>query len=219
VLALGTLISLAYREKRQQATLRDAPLTSTPTTTISTPAGRAFLLPSSSSTQRLLHATIFPDSEIVHHTSVRMRFMRTPIAHRCIGTTAEPSCARCKQSARSATRMTIGRHCMRRPPHDLLSWTCRFHFRSSSIAEVRRTSQNFAFVPRAVMSGLGNGSCLCSPRRVRAQSHGRRALPPVSWSMRVGGSSARRYRCRARERGVRRRPRSHHACVRRSNSK
>jgi hypothetical protein len=47
-------------------------------------------------------------------------------------TTAEPSCARCKQSARPATRMTIGRYCMRRPPHDLLSWACRFHFRSSS---------------------------------------------------------------------------------------
>jgi hypothetical protein len=36
-------------------------------------------------------------------------------------TTAEPSCAGCKQNARRATRMTIGRHCMRRPPHDLLS--------------------------------------------------------------------------------------------------
>jgi hypothetical protein len=46
-------------------------------------------------------------------------------------TTAEPSCTRCKQSARPATRMTIGRHCMRRPPHDLLSWACRFRFRSS----------------------------------------------------------------------------------------
>jgi hypothetical protein len=47
-------------------------------------------------------------------------------------TTAEPSCARCKQSARPATRMTIGRYRMRRPPHDLLSWACRFHFRFSS---------------------------------------------------------------------------------------
>jgi hypothetical protein len=46
-------------------------------------------------------------------------------------TTAKPSSARCKQSARPATRMTIGRHCMRRPPHDLLSWACRFYFRSS----------------------------------------------------------------------------------------
>jgi hypothetical protein len=107
-------------------------VTSTPTTTISTPAGRAFPLPSKSSVQSPLHATIFPDSETVHHRSVRMRFMRTPNAqplHR--STTAEPSCARCRQRARPATRMTIGLHCMRRPPHDLLSWACRFHFRSS----------------------------------------------------------------------------------------
>jgi len=46
-------------------------------------------------------------------------------------TTAEPSCVRCKQSAQPATRMTIGRQCMRRPPPDLLGWACRFHFRSS----------------------------------------------------------------------------------------
>jgi hypothetical protein len=45
--------------------------------------------------------------------------------------TTEPSCARCKQSARQATRMTIGPHCMRRQPHDLLGLACRFHFRSS----------------------------------------------------------------------------------------
>ena len=85
VLALGTLISLGYREKRQQADSSDASLTSTPTTTISTPAGRAFLLPSRSSVQSLLHATIFPSSETVHHTSVRMRCMRTPIDHCGIG--------------------------------------------------------------------------------------------------------------------------------------
>ena len=46
-------------------------------------------------------------------------------------TTAEPTYARCKQSARPAKRMTIGRHCMRRPAYNLLSWACRFHFRSS----------------------------------------------------------------------------------------
>jgi hypothetical protein len=85
VLALGILISLAYREKRQQADLSDASLTSTPITTIGTPAGHAFLLPSKSSVQRLLCATIFPSSETVHHTSVRMRFMRTPIGHCGIG--------------------------------------------------------------------------------------------------------------------------------------
>jgi hypothetical protein len=65
--------------------LTRCPLTSTATTTISTPAGRAFPLPSKSSVQSLLHATIFPDSKTELRTSVRMRFMRTPIAHCCIG--------------------------------------------------------------------------------------------------------------------------------------
>ena len=37
-------------------------------------------------------------------------------------TAAEPSCARCKQCARPAMRMTIGRHRKRRPRHDLLIW-------------------------------------------------------------------------------------------------
>jgi DNA-binding transcriptional LysR family regulator len=42
---------------------------------------------------------------------------RSPL---CRSRAAEPSCARCKTCARSAMRMTIGRHCKRRPPHDLL---------------------------------------------------------------------------------------------------
>ena len=46
VLALGRLISFGFRKKRHQADSRDAPLTSTPTTTISATGGRAFLLPS-----------------------------------------------------------------------------------------------------------------------------------------------------------------------------
>jgi len=33
--------------------------------------------------------------------------------------------------ARPSTRMTIGRHYVRRPPHDLLIFRCRFHFRLS----------------------------------------------------------------------------------------
>jgi hypothetical protein len=84
-MAQDMLIDLAFRKKRRQADSCDAPLTSTPTTTISTPAGRAFPLPSKSSVQCLLHAAIFPDSETVHHTSVRMRFMLTPVARHCIG--------------------------------------------------------------------------------------------------------------------------------------
>ena len=59
-------------------------VTSTPTATISPPAGCAFPLPSKSSVQLLPCATIFTDSETVHHASVSMRFMRTPNAHRCI---------------------------------------------------------------------------------------------------------------------------------------
>jgi hypothetical protein len=46
-------------------------------------------------------------------------------------TAAEPSCAHCKQCARSAMRMTIGRHCKRRPLHDLhlgeAGFTSDFH--------------------------------------------------------------------------------------------
>jgi hypothetical protein len=45
--------------------------------------------------------------------------------------TAEPSRERCKQSARQAMPMTIGRHCKRRPPHDLRIRGCRFYFGSS----------------------------------------------------------------------------------------
>jgi hypothetical protein len=62
-------------------------------------------------------------------------------------TTAEPSCAGCKQSARRATRMTIGRHCMHHRPLDLLSRACRFYFRSSFNCRSARAPQNFAFVP------------------------------------------------------------------------
>jgi hypothetical protein len=46
VLALGRLISFGFRKKRHQADSCDAPLTSTPTTTISATGGHAFLLPS-----------------------------------------------------------------------------------------------------------------------------------------------------------------------------
>jgi hypothetical protein len=93
--------------------------------------GGAFTSQSKSSVQRLRCATIFPDSETLHDTSARMRFPRTPIAHRCIGQRRPNRRACCKQGALPATRMTIGQHCVRRSPHDLLSWACRFHFRSS----------------------------------------------------------------------------------------
>jgi hypothetical protein len=43
LLALGILICKAFREKRQQANSCDAPLTSTPTTTISATVGGAFI--------------------------------------------------------------------------------------------------------------------------------------------------------------------------------
>jgi len=107
------------------------PVTSTPTTTISTTAGGAFISPSSSSVQSLLHATIFPSSETVLRTSAELQFHCTPIAQRCIGQWPPNRHIRCKQCARPAMRMAIGRHWMRRPPRDLLSWACRLHFRSS----------------------------------------------------------------------------------------
>ena len=54
------------------------------------------------SPQRLLHATIFPSAETVHHTSVRMRFpLRANRSSLRRSRAAEPSCARC-QTVRSA---------------------------------------------------------------------------------------------------------------------
>jgi hypothetical protein len=67
--------------------------------------GGAFISPSSSSAQRLLHATIFPSSETVHHTSAGLRFLCTPIAHCCVGQRPpDRPCARRKRFARSAMR-------------------------------------------------------------------------------------------------------------------
>jgi hypothetical protein len=85
VLALGRLTSFGFRRKRHQADSCDAPLTSTPTTTISATGGRAFLLPSSSSTKPPLQTTIFPSTETMRHMSVRTRFLCTPTAHRNVG--------------------------------------------------------------------------------------------------------------------------------------
>src|ERR1700730_13906165 len=53
-------------------------------------------------------------------------------------TAAELSCARCKQRARPATRMTIGRHCVRRPPPDLVIWDVGFIFDFHSTAFASR---------------------------------------------------------------------------------
>ena len=61
------------------------PVTSTPTTTISTTAVGAFISPSSSSVQSPLHATIFPFSETVLRTSAELQFHCKPIAKRCVG--------------------------------------------------------------------------------------------------------------------------------------
>jgi hypothetical protein len=46
---------------------------------------------------------------------IPMRTDRSPTRR----SAAEPSRAHCKDCARPATRMTIGRHCASRPPHDL----------------------------------------------------------------------------------------------------
>src|SRR5450631_1086167 len=89
VLSLEILISLAYRKKRRQVgslgwqSGRDNLLLyfNNPPTNMRGD-GRAFFLPSSSSTYRLLHATIFPSAEIAHQTS----------------------CARCRECAWSAMR-------------------------------------------------------------------------------------------------------------------
>ena len=85
LLALGTLISLAYREKRQQADLTDASLTSTPTTTISTTVGVAFNLPSFDQGNFAISTVFVAVSETVPRASASLQFLRAPIAHRCIG--------------------------------------------------------------------------------------------------------------------------------------
>jgi hypothetical protein len=156
--ALKTCMSLT---EAPAGSLTRCPLTSTPTTTISTPAGRAFPLPSKSSVQRLRCATIFPDPENCgsHVAHAVHAHVDCPPLHR--STTIEPSFARCKQSARPATRMTIGRHCMRRQPHDLLSWACRFHFRSS-FNHVILTARGLLPVDpdnRAVPKPVGHSNC------------------------------------------------------------
>jgi hypothetical protein len=76
--AFMSLIEAPARVPERNRNLRIIPTTCAPAD------GRAFISPSSSSGQSLLHATIFSDSKTVHQTSVRMQFMRTLIADRCI---------------------------------------------------------------------------------------------------------------------------------------
>lgn len=85
LLALGILILFGFHKKRQQADSRDAPLTSTPTTTISATGGGAFISRSSnrSNCANLDHFCLF--SGTVLHASAGLRFLRTPVSHRCIG--------------------------------------------------------------------------------------------------------------------------------------
>jgi hypothetical protein len=132
VLALGRLISFGFRKERHQACSSDVPLTSTPTTTISTPGRPCFSLAvqveRSTSTLRYDISRLRNSASHVSAHAIHAHADCSPM-HR--STAAEPSCARCKQSARPATPMTIGPHCMRRQPHDLLSWAYQFHFRSS----------------------------------------------------------------------------------------
>jgi hypothetical protein len=94
--------------------------------------GGAFTLPSSSSAQRLLHATIFPSAETVHRTSVRMRFIRTLIVRRCV-VQRQPNRRAPVENSASATDEDDNRTAFaRRPRHNLLIWGGRVHVRLSS---------------------------------------------------------------------------------------
>jgi hypothetical protein len=62
------LISFGFRKKRHRTDSRDAPLTSTPTTTFSATGGRAFLLPSKSNANLLSSSpsSRFPCATQIH---------------------------------------------------------------------------------------------------------------------------------------------------------
>jgi len=49
-------------------------------------------------------------------------------------------------------RMIIGRHFVRRPPHDLVIWGYRFTSDFHSIADAKQTSRHFAFMPKGDIS-------------------------------------------------------------------
>jgi hypothetical protein len=84
-MALGSLKYRMYWTKRMaRAFLRKLKISKHPNHM--RPAdGGAFILPSKSSVQSLLPATIFPSSEAMLLTSTGLRFLCTPIAQRCIG--------------------------------------------------------------------------------------------------------------------------------------
>ncbi len=81
-MALGSLKGLRSCAKCMAGKFLRGSKTQIIPTMCARPDGGAFISPSSPSAQRLLHATIFPSAENVHLTSVRVRFMHTPIAHR-----------------------------------------------------------------------------------------------------------------------------------------
>jgi hypothetical protein len=93
----GRLISLVFRKKRRQADSCDVYLTSTPATTIRAAGGAAFISPSSSSAQRLHHATIFHTAESVHHTSIPPQIF----LHAAAPVKAQPKRSARKRCARS----------------------------------------------------------------------------------------------------------------------
>jgi hypothetical protein len=130
-MAQEMLIGLAFRRKRQPAISSEASHLPLPQPYQHDGRRRFYLavqIECSKSTQRYDISRLRNRALHVSAHAIHAHAECSPLRR---STTAEPSCARCKQSARPATRMTIGRHCMRRPTQDLLILGCRFHFRLS----------------------------------------------------------------------------------------
>jgi len=97
----------------------------------------AILTERSKSTPRYDISRLRNHASHVSAHAIHARADRSPM-HLSIA--AEQPCARCKQSAWPVTWMTIGRHGMRRPPHDLLSLGMSISlpiFNSTDVAELR----------------------------------------------------------------------------------
>ncbi len=110
-------------------------------------------MPSSSSAQCLLHATIFPSAGIVHQRSAGLRLLRTPIARRCVGYWL-PTVVRPLKAVRSATDADDNRTALCTPP------TARF-------TDLGMSGSRPTFIQQRTQVGHHAMSVLCQKRSFR----------------------------------------------------